>query len=308
MKKKVLTIACSTVLGLGGGMQYAYSGVNCTPGDVCEVTDGNQADITGQAHEQLYLSNGGTVTGSNVSVTQGAGPGRALMVIGSKVELIDSSLAGHSMYVYNNSELNLKNSQIELKGQGDGLEIFSSRAALEEVEISISIDRDTGLLIADGSDFNMSGGNISGSAETAIVEVYGDPLAPTPTRANFKAPATNSYTSQMLNTADDASTLIVGGNAVVSLEDYDLRAAGQRGVALAVMGEGAKVDMKSLSAFRSSFGGGGADGVALLLGGATDADVALDFTQVGAGSAIVVSGDAHGNRVGNPPIFSAAQK
>jgi len=295
MKKKVLTIACSTVLGLGGGMQYAYSGVNCTPGDVCEVTDGDQADITGQSHEDLYLENGGTVTGSNVTVTQGTGPRGALVVIGSKVELMDSSLAGHSMYVYNNSEFNLKNGQIELRGQGDGLEVFSSRAALEEVEISI--DRDTGLLIADGSDFNMSGGSITGYAGDALVEVYGDISAASPTRASFTAPATNGYTSLIHNVEDDAATLVVGGNAIVSLEDYDLRASGQRGVALAVQGEGAKVDMKSLSAFKGSFGGGGDDGVALLLGGATDADVALDFMQVGAGSAIVVSGDSHGNTV-----------
>jgi len=153
MKKKVLTIACSAALGLSSGMPSAYAAVNCTPGDTCEVTDGDQTDLSGQAYEELYVENGATVTGSNVSVTQGTGPWAPLMVRGdSKVDLIDSTLTGSSMYVYNNSELDMKKGLIELKGQGDGLEVFSSKATLEEVEITV--DRDRGLLIANESDFN----------------------------------------------------------------------------------------------------------------------------------------------------------
>jgi len=293
MRKKILTIACSTVLGLTGGM-HAYAGVNCTPGGVCEVTDGDQADITGQAYEQLHLGNGGTVTGSNATVGALRPWNNTLMVIGSELHLVDSKLIGSGMYVYDSEFEMTGGGQIELQDVGDGLEIFSSRAALEEVDISIY--RDTGLLIANESDFKMSGGDIGGSAKGALVEVYGDISAPTPTRASFKASATTPY-SIMQNIADDAATLIVGGNAIVSLEDYAVQAAGQGGVALLVTGEGAKVDMKASSSFRGSLGSIGNDGAALLLGDATGADVALDFMDVSASSAIFVSGDAHGNRV-----------
>jgi len=235
VKKKVLTMACSAALGLTGGMQHAYAVVDCVPTAGCTVTYGGQADISGEQYDALEVTNGGRASGDKVVVD-----GDVLVAMGGNVHLVDSEVFGGIIHVRDDSSLHMEGRKIDLEHGADArLEVSGSTATLEGVDVTIAKPDGSGILVHQVSSFNMERGSIN--SHGGAVHIAGDPSGST-TWATFTTERGDHFIN---NIGSDATALIVEGNAEVSLEGaYGILAFGDRSVALAVRGEGAKVDTR----------------------------------------------------------------